>query len=116
MKSDVTEKEAEKIARTEALFREVNERIAESAERFDATETNFVCECADPICTHRVGTTLEEYERVRDEGDTFLLVPGHEDERVEAVIELLDSHAVVEKRHPEVRRLVLDLDPRAEPA
>ena len=105
--------EIEKIARTEALFREVNERIAETAERFDATQTNFVCECADPRCTHRVEATLEQYERVREEGDTFLLVPGHEDERVEAVIRQPNDHAVVEKRHPIVRRLVLDLDPRA---
>lgn len=107
------QQEIEKIARTEALFREVNERIAETAERFDATETNFVCECADPKCTHRVEATLEQYERVRSDGDTFLLVPGHEDERVEAVIRQSNDHAVVEKRHPIVRRLVLDLDPRA---
>ena len=112
----MTENEAEKIARTEALFREVNERIAETAERFDADETNFVCECADPSCTHRVGTTLEEYERVREEGAKFLLVPGHEDERVEAVVEVVDDHAVVEKREPQVRRLVLDLDPRGDAA
>jgi transcription initiation factor TFIID subunit TAF12 len=105
--------ELKKIARTEALFREVNERIAETAERFDATETNFVCECAEPTCTHRVEATLEEYERVREEGDTFLLVPGHEDERVEAVVKAIDDHAVVEKRHPLVRRLVLALDPRS---
>jgi transcription initiation factor TFIID subunit TAF12 len=110
----MTESEAEKIARTEALFREVNERIAESAERFDATATNFVCECADPACTHRVGATLEQYERVREEGDTFLLVPGHEDERIEKVVRLVDEKAaVVEKREPAVRRLVLELDPRA---
>jgi hypothetical protein len=109
----MTENEAEKVARTEALFREVNERIAESAERFDADETNFVCECADPACTHRVGATLEEYERVRRNGDTFLLVPGHEDERVEAVVELVDDQvAVVAKREPQVRRLVIELDPR----
>lgn len=112
----MTENEAERIARTEALFREVNERIAETADRFGATETNFVCECADPKCTHRVGTTLEEYERVRDEGNTFLLVPGHEDERVEGVVEDAGDHAVVEKRHPKVRRVVLDLDPRADTA
>ena len=105
--------EIEKIARTEALFREVNERIAESAERFDATETNFVCECADPKCTHRVGATLEEYERVRDDGDTFLLVPGHQDERIEAVVKNSDDHAVVEKQHPVARKLVLELDPRS---
>ncbi len=104
--------EIEKIARTEALFREVNERIAESAERFEARETEFVCECADPRCTHRVEATLEQYESVRDDGDTFLLVPGHEDRRVEAVVKRSDGHAVVEKRHPVARRLVLELDPR----
>lgn len=104
--------EIEKIARTEALFREVNERIAESAERFDVTQTNFICECADPRCTHRIEATLEEYERVREDGDTFLLVPGHEDERVEAVVKSSNAHAVVEKQQPQVRRLVLELDPR----
>ena len=102
--------EIEKIARTEALFREVNERIAETAERFEATVTNFVCECGDPRCTHRVGATLAHYERVRSDGDTFLLAPGHEDERVEAVRS--EGSAVVEKRDPIARRLVLELDPR----
>lgn len=105
--------EAEKIARTESLFREVNERIAETAERFDARETKFVCECADPSCTHRVDATLEQYEEVREDGASFLLVPGHEDERVESVVRRRDGHAVVEKRHPRVRPLVLALDPRA---
>ncbi len=105
--------EIEKVARTEALFREVNERIAEAAARLEADETEFVCECANPTCTHRVAATLEQYERVREQGDTFLLVPGHENERVEAVVTLEEEHAVVEKRHPLVRRLVLALNPRA---
>jgi hypothetical protein len=109
----MNESEAEKLARTEALFREVNERIAETAERFDADETKFVCECADPTCTHRVEATLEEYERVREDGATFLLVPGHEDERIETVIEIANDGAVVQKRHPMVRRIVRALNPRA---
>ena len=105
--------EIEKIARTEALFREVNERIAETAERFEATETNFVCECSDPRCTHRVEATLAHYEQVRSDGDAFLLVPGHEDERIETVVVQSERSAVVEKRDPVARRLVLELDPRA---
>jgi hypothetical protein len=105
--------EAEKIARNEALFREVNERIAETAERFDAEEARFVCECADPSCTERVDATLEEYERVREDGATFLLVPGHEDARVESVIEHEGGYAVVEKQHPVVTPLARQLDPRA---
>jgi hypothetical protein len=105
--------EAKRIAHVESLFREVNERIAEGAERFQADEAEFVCECADAHCTTRVEATLTEYEEVRADGATFLLVPGHEDERVEAVIELADGHAVVEKRHPQVVPIVRARDPRA---
>src|SRR5262249_45899908 len=50
----------ERRATTEALFRDVNERIAESAERFDAGGSEFVCECSDPNCTHRVAASLAE--------------------------------------------------------
>jgi hypothetical protein len=109
----MNESEAEKLARTEALFREVNERIAETAERFDAEETKFVCECADPSCTHRVEATLKEYERVREDGASFLLVPGHEDRRIETVVQVDGGRAVVEKRHPLVVRVVRALNPRA---
>jgi hypothetical protein len=105
--------ELERIARTESLFREVNERIAESARRLDADDAEFVCECGDSTCTDRVSATLDEYERIRADGATFLLVPGHEDSRVEAVVEREDEHAVVEKTHPQVAPLVAALDPRA---
>ncbi|MBA2383568.1 MAG: hypothetical protein H0V68_02755 [Actinobacteria bacterium] len=107
-----TTEEAEQIARTESLFRDVNERIAETAQRFDSDVTEFVCECADPSCTERVDATLDRYERVRADGATFLLAPGHEDERVEGVVETDGELAVVEKRHPLVEPLVRALDPR----
>ena len=75
-----------RIARTEALFRDVNERIAESAERFSAHDAEFVCECADPACAERVLATLEQYEEVRSVGTHFLLTPGHEIAEVERVV------------------------------
>jgi hypothetical protein len=103
-------------ARTEALFRDVNERIAESAERFDAESTEFVCECADASCAHRVEATLEEYEEVRADGTTFLLAPGHADGDIERVVEDRGSFQVVEKMHGVVRATVERLNPRAEPA
>jgi len=109
----VDSSEGERLARTESLFREVNERIAEAAERFDAAETKFVCECADPTCTQRVEATLEEYERVRGDGANFLLVSGHEDERIEAVVRADGDRAVVAKRHPLVAPTARKLDPRA---
>jgi hypothetical protein len=106
-----------RIAHTEALFRDVNERIAESAERFHADEADFVCECADQACAERVAATLDEYEQVRAHGDRFLLVPGHEDERVERVVERPRPRlAIVKKVNAVVARTVRRLDPRAQPA
>src|SRR5256885_1363404 len=72
-------------AQTESLFRDVNEKIAASAQRFDADSTQFVCECADPNCIHRVEATLNEYEAVREDGATFMLAPGHAHDDIERV-------------------------------
>lgn len=104
-----------KRAQTEALFRDVNERIAESAERFEAETTQFVCECGDPSCTHRLEASLEEYEDVRADGTTFMLAPGHEDDDIERVVEHRAGFEVVMKIQRAVRATVQRLDPRAEP-
>jgi hypothetical protein len=106
----------ERRAITEALFRDVNERIAESAERFDATGTEFVCECADPNCIHRVSATLAEYEEVREEATTFLVAPGHEQGDIEKVVSDRGRFRIVDKVQAVVRRTVIRLDPRHGPA
>ena len=105
-----------KRARTEALFRDVNERIAESAQRFEADSTQFVCECADPNCTHRLAASLEEYEDVRADGATFMLAPGHAHTDIERILEDRGRFHVVEKVQKTVRMTVQRLNPRAEPA
>lgn len=106
----------ERQATTEALFRDVNERIAESAERFEAEATDFVCECSDPNCTHRVSASLVEYEEVRAEPTTFLVVPGHEAGDIERVVSDRGRFRVVEKFQAVMRRTVVRLDPRSRPA
>ena len=108
--------EHERRATTEALFRDVNERIAESADRVDMDRTDFVCECADPSCTHRVSASLDEYERVRADATTFLVLPGHEQEDIERVISDRGRFQIVEKFQAAVRRTVVRLDPRRRPA
>ena len=52
-------------ARNEAFFRAVNEGIAEASERFESKEAEFLCECGDANCTHRIEVPLDEYEHVR---------------------------------------------------
>ncbi len=106
------DEQATRIARTEALFRDVNERVAEAAERFDSVEAAFVCECADPACTDRIEAPLDDYERVRADATHFLVVPGHEDTRVERVVRARRRYAIVEKFEESVAGLVRRLDPR----
>jgi hypothetical protein len=106
----------QRIARTEALFRDVNERIAESAEGFGSEDASFVCECSDASCTHRVDATLESYEEVREDGATFIVVDGHERDDVERVVRRRGPYSIVEKVKPKVRELVLRLNPRASPS
>ena len=108
--------ENERRAMNEALFRDVNERIAESAERFETDEIEFVCECADPNCTERVPATLAEYERVRQSPTTFLLAPGHEQPDLERVVSDRGRFEIVDKVQAAVRRTVVRLDPRQRPA
>jgi len=106
-----------RIARIEALFRDVNERIAESAQRFNSDQAEFVCECSDPACAERVPATLEEYEQIRADGTHFLVVPGHEDTRMEKVIERPHSRlAIVKKFNQIVAATVRRLDPRTDAA
>jgi hypothetical protein len=105
-----------RIAKTEALFRDVNERIAETSGRFEADEAEFMCECADPGCAERLHVPLDEYEEVREESTHFVLNPEHVKPDVERVVSRRRGYAVVEKVDAVVARIVRQLDPRAEPA
>lgn len=102
----------ERKARTESAFREVNERIAENAKRFEAGSTEFICECGDPQCTERVEATLDDYEEVRADGATFLLSPGHGDGSIERVVDRRSSFMIVEKVQTAARALARRLNPR----
>ena len=101
------------IARTESLFRDVNERIAETAKSLGSDRAVFVCECADSECDQRFEVRLETYESVRADGTRFLVVIGHEEPRYEKVLQGRSNLRVVSKDKDErVRRAVCDLDPR----
>ena len=101
------------MARTESAFREVNEAIATTAARFDAEETDFVCECADPQCVHRLTADLDDYEDVRSEPTRFLIAPGHDKPEIERVVERRGEYQIVEKFGAIVTPIVRQLDPRA---
>ena len=100
------------MAKTESLFRDVNERIATAAGGFGSDEAEFVCECADPACVHRVEVPLEVYEEVRAEPTTFILANGHEERSIEKVVETRRRFQIVEKVNRKVVAVVKKLDSR----
>ena len=105
-------------ARNEALFREVNERIAELGSRAQAWSpdgTDFLCECGEEGgCGQRVRVPIDVYERVRSQDDRFIVRPGHETPEIERAIEWTDEYVVVDKI-PAVEEYVAD-DPRGAPS
>ena len=102
------------MAKNEALFRQVNERIEEVNEKLGGAElSDFLCECGDDDCTTPISLTLEEYEAVRSVPTQFAIAPGHEVIDVERVIRTGDRYSVVQKYAGEAGRIALQTDPRS---
>ena len=101
------------IARTESLFREVNERIAETAEQFGGGDAVLVCECADPECGHRIEAPLDDYEETRADGARFLVAPGHEEPEYEEVVRSRPGYRIVAKLKA-IGAAARRLDPRSQ--
>ena len=82
-------------AKSQSLFREVNERIQEVADQ-DAVE--LLCECTDTSCTETVTLTRAEYDAVRANPHRFPVKHGHDEEReIEHIVAEHDGYVVVEK-------------------
>ena len=103
----------ERLARNEAFFRQVNERIKDVAEGFHSSGGvyEFVCECSDPSCTERIELALADYEWVRANATRFVLACGHAAPEIEHVVEREGDHVIVEKRGV-AARVAAKLNPR----
>ena len=107
--------EINRIARTESLFRDVNERIAETAENLGSEDAVFVCECADAGCDERLPAPLDEYQQVRADGVRFLVAHGHEEADYELVLYRNHEYQVVAKsKNRWLAEAVEELDPRSD--
>ena len=105
----------ERLARNEAFFRDLNERINEVAGTLGADDHRyeFICECSDSHCTERLALSRAEYEQVRTDATRFVLARGHETVEVERVVESSDGHVVIEKIGI-AADVATQLDPRAD--
>jgi hypothetical protein len=102
----------QRVAKNEALFREVNERIKEVNEPLEEA-SDFLCECGSRECTAPIALTRAEYERVRSVPTHFAVASGHVVPDVEDVVAENDRYVVVEKSAPSAARIAIEHDPRS---
>lgn len=101
----------ERLAQNEILFRDVNERIVQLTDQWGGS-LDLICECANDECMVRLELTLHEYEQLRQNPRQFAVLPGHEMEDIEQVVERNERYLVVEK-HIETHDQVEAADPRS---
>jgi hypothetical protein len=107
----VTTGSEEKRAANEAAFRDANEQIRAAERELEPPldRVPYICECDDVHCHEPIRLSAPEYERVRDDGATFVIVPGHSSDG--DVIEEQDEYLVVLKRDGG-GKVARSLDPR----
>ncbi len=93
---------AVRIAQNQSLFREINERVKELNQTFDALsrQTEWICECANTACVEPVQMTHGEYEEVRARGNAcFFVKPdeAHVVPEVETILEKRERYWIVQK-------------------
>jgi hypothetical protein len=89
---------AEAAARNEEVFRTVNERIDEGAEKHHVEgRVPFHCECCDASCVQKLSMAPRDYKRVVEQRFCFVVIPGHENSAVEKVVQRHQDYFVVEK-------------------
>jgi hypothetical protein len=91
--------------KNEQAFKAHNARRADLEKAGDTPDDEpvpFVCECDDPACSRAIELPLADYEQAVKPVDRFIVYPGHEDLRVEVVVEERESYIVVSK--PDLKR------------
>jgi hypothetical protein len=90
----------EKLARNQALFREINERIRSLSAEFASSrerQLDLICECSDDRCANPIKVGIEDYERVRASARRFLVFPRHDIPQIERIVDRGNGYEVVEK-------------------
>lgn len=91
----------DRLARNEVMFRAINDRIRDLANRFGTLseeELAFVCECADETCVERVSLTPAQYDDVRAIPARFVVVPGHEATPLVERVVFRSAHFVIVRK------------------
>jgi len=107
---------ARRIGLNEGVFREINERLRDLDEKFPlrGESLELICECGNAGCDERIQLTRSDYEALRADPRLFAVVPGHEKQDVEDVVDNRTGYDVVRKHSGEPTRVAEATDPRSD--
>jgi hypothetical protein len=90
----------ERIALTEAAFRDLNARLVDHDEQagYAAITMDFVCECYDATCHRHIPLTAVDWLAIHEDPRAFVIAPAHASAPwIEQVVERREPYWVVRK-------------------
>jgi hypothetical protein len=90
----------ERIAKNEAVFRATNREIEQAGKDAAGDPEGVIevlCECGQEGCSGLIRLTVAEYDGVHAQDDRFIVLAGHENPKIESVVERRSEYLVVDK-------------------
>ena len=99
METSTQEEREIRAARSQSLFRSINENLKTVNKAFLSVSEKYViaCECADRDCVELIEIDPDEYRALRADPRRFVVRPGHVYPEVEMVVRESEQYVVVEK-------------------
>lgn len=98
----------------EMIFRRANEKVGDDLDELDELHilenvpelmrdtrllVPFLCECSDEDCMETIFITLDDYQEIHANRNTFIVKPEHQVEHIEEVVHKEKDYFVVHKNN-----------------
>ena len=90
----------ERIAKNEAVYRATNREIERADQEGGGAADGVlevICECGRDPCSAVITLTVSEYYSIHSQKDRFVVVPGHQSEEIERVVDDREAYLIVDK-------------------
>jgi hypothetical protein len=93
------ETSAEALRSAQAVFRDINDRLAPMGGQAPESSRGFLCECGSEVCLEMIEMTGDEYRRLRANPLRFAVMPDeqHVFAEIERVVAREDGYWIVEQ-------------------
>lgn len=96
----------DKRTKNEALFQQLNQRFVDVVQSLPSNpalppeSVEFLCECGSNDCTMAVKLSMEAYRGLTVKPGEFIILPHHEQNDIDTVIDQQSDYYVIRKINP----------------